>query len=153
MEDITTKITNNNGVRTATSPAKSVSNPTGAARVLSTLGRLHRGPPPGLDDDHLLDRWCFYCAKQFHLTEKFVICLKCHAFTACTACWITKDNAQGYFKSVLEARQQQLLEADAERKKPRWPGLEKHEFTMEHANSDAPDASMEYCVVDSSSWD
>jgi hypothetical protein len=106
------------------------------------------------DDDHLMDRWCFYCDKQFRrIHEKFVICQTCHAFTACRECWATKGNRIGYNKATLESRQRDLLHADATRTRPRWPRLEYHKFTMEHANSKRSRGELEFAIADSTAWD
>lgn len=102
-------------------------------RRIAVSPSVSRSPSPAVpsrssSSSDLLDIWCFYCVRQLRLDERFVLCDKCDAFTACTACWSTCE----WTKTKLWGQQRRHLRDRLEM----FPFLGQHDFVKEHSRSD-----------------
>ena len=102
-----------------------------AGRSASSRSRSRsrsRSPSPPSPASKYTDIYCFYCAKRFLLRDRFVVCDVCNGFTSCVRCWTRTE----WSKGSLREHQAELLK----RWPHRWPHLQSHDFTMEHARCD-----------------
>jgi hypothetical protein len=72
--------------------------------------------------------WCFYCEVQLPYHERFVYCQTCYGFISCRNCWEGPTNDDVYHR---QRKAKLLRQPDHDE---RWPSLDQHFFTNEHAD-------------------
>lgn len=98
---------------------------------------------------------CFYCDKEFRGREEFVVCRVCWSFRACKSCYSSNGNAAGWDMDKLMNRRALLIARDRllGKSRRRHADLDRHEFTMEHANWDADDAESDFMIGTPAHWE